>query len=89
MNNREGEIPHYSEQDVLAMLGQIHPVRYQFKIAQLLCMKHGISLTKNPSYLPERKIVQIKTDAAVQLKALKQAAAEFLEKTGCECTFVN
>lgn len=29
MNNREGEIPHYSEQDVLAMLGRIRPVGYQ------------------------------------------------------------
>ena len=29
MNNREGEIPHYSEQDVLAMLGRIHVIGYQ------------------------------------------------------------
>ena len=29
MNNREGEIPHYSEPDVLAMLNRIHPVGYQ------------------------------------------------------------
>lgn len=60
-----------------------------FKIAQLLCMKHGISLAKNPSYLPERKTVQIKTDSDLQSGLLAQAAAEFLEKTGCECVFVN
>ena len=29
MKYREDEIPHYSEQDVLAMLGRIHPVGYQ------------------------------------------------------------
>lgn len=29
MNYREDEIPHYSEQDVLAMLGRVHPVGYQ------------------------------------------------------------
>lgn len=60
-----------------------------FKIAQLLCMKHGISLTKNPSYLPERKTIQIKTDSDLQSVPLAQAAEEFWEKTGCECVFVN
>lgn len=29
MKNREDEIPHYSEQDVLSMLGRIHPLGYQ------------------------------------------------------------
>ena len=29
MKYREDEIPHYSEQDVLAMLGRIHPLGYQ------------------------------------------------------------
>lgn len=29
MNYREDEIPHYSEQDVLAMLGRVHPLGYQ------------------------------------------------------------
>lgn len=29
MKYREDEIPHYSEQDVLAMLGRIHPIGYQ------------------------------------------------------------
>ena len=29
MKYREDEIPHYSEQDVLAMLGRVHPIGYQ------------------------------------------------------------
>ncbi len=33
MNGREDEIPHYTEQDVLAMLNRIHPVRYQQPLA--------------------------------------------------------
>lgn len=59
-----------------------------FKIAQLLCMKYGISLSKNPSYLPERRAVQIKVQMAADPEALRQAADEFLEKTGCVCSFI-
>ena len=59
-----------------------------FKIAQLLCMKYGISLNKNPSYLPERRAVQLKVQASAGSESLQQAADEFLEKTGCICNFI-
>lgn len=59
-----------------------------FKIAQLLCMKYGISLNKNPSYLPERRVVQLKVQASAGSETLQQAADEFLEKTGCTCSFI-
>ena len=58
-----------------------------FKIAQLLCMKYEISLNKNPSYLPERRIVQVKVGNTADSESLRQAAEEFLSRTGCLCTF--
>ena len=57
------------------------------KIAQILCLKHGISLTKNPSYLPERRTVQMKVENTISPDNLRQAEEEFLERTGCACTF--
>lgn len=59
-----------------------------FKIAQLLCIKHEIPLAKNPSYLPDRKSVQIKAGQAADPERMAKVAEEFLEKTGCECIFV-
>ena len=60
-----------------------------FKIAQLLCMKYGISLSKNPSYLPERRAVQMRVQTTIDSEILRQAADEFLEKTGCICSFIG
>lgn len=60
-----------------------------FKIAQLLCMKYGISLSKNPSYLPERRAVQMRVQMAADPEALQKATDEFLEKTGCVCNFIG
>lgn len=45
MANREDEIPHYTEQDVLDMLGRVIPVRYQTKLAIL----DGVELTFYPA----------------------------------------
>ncbi len=58
-----------------------------FKIAQLLCMKYEISLNKNPSYLPERRIVQVKVGNTADSESLRQVAEEFLSRTGCLCIF--
>jgi len=60
-----------------------------FKTAQLLCMKFEIPLSKNPSYLPAHKTLQLKTEFTGDPKILQKAADEFLEKTGCECTFIH
>ncbi len=60
-----------------------------FKHAQLLCMKYGISLAKFPSYLPERKSVQMKLQDSVPGESLEKAAAEFEKLTGCSCAFMN
>ena len=45
MNNREGEIPHYSEQDVLAMLNRIRPIGFQTPFPIL----DGFTLTFYPA----------------------------------------
>lgn len=60
-----------------------------FKTAQLLCLKHGISLAKNPSYLPARKAIQLKTAEPQEQEKYKKAAEEFQEITGCDCIFIS
>lgn len=59
------------------------------KNAQLLCLKYDISLAKSPSYLPERRAVQMKLREEAPAERLKEVAAVFTELTGCGCTFVS
>ena len=59
------------------------------KNAQLLCMKYGISLAKSPSYLPERRTVQMKLREEAPAERLEEVSAAFTELTGCGCTFVS
>ncbi len=59
------------------------------RIAQLLCIKHDISLVKNPSYLPARKTIQMKIAKPQLPEKHERAAEEFREMTGCECIFVE
>lgn len=58
-----------------------------FKTAQMLCMKSGIVLAKNPSYLPEKKMIQLKIRGMEDEMKLKYVTREFLEQTGCICEF--
>ena len=53
-----------------------------FKTAQILCMKNGIVLAKNPSYLPDKRTVQLKVKSMENEEALEQVKEEFLEQTG-------
>ncbi len=65
-----------------------------FRAAQALCLKYGLTLLKNPSYLPEERTVQLK----IQMQELPEnrnaseilynAAEEFRKSTGCECRFL-
>lgn len=59
------------------------------KSAQLLCLKYGISLAKSPSYLPERRAVQMKLREEAPAEILEEMSAAFAEQTGCGCTFVS
>lgn len=58
-----------------------------FKLAQILCMENGISLAKNPSYLPAQKMVQLKIAAKEPEEKLQKLADAFVEATGCGCIF--
>ena len=58
-----------------------------FKTAQLLCIRHGISLAKNPSYLPAKRAVQLKTAGQEAKEKRQDMAEEFLRQTGCCCMF--
>lgn len=59
------------------------------KNAQLLCMKYGISLAKSPSYLPERRAVQMKLREEAPAEILEEVSGAFEELTGCGCTFIG
>lgn len=58
-----------------------------FKIAQLLCMKAEIPLAKNPSYLPKKRMVQLKIQHMEHEEKLRTVEEEFQKQTGCGCIF--
>lgn len=59
------------------------------RIAQLLCMKYEITLVKNPSYLPGRKLIQLKTKDSVSTEIQEKIVEKFQEMTGCACIFTD
>ena len=54
-----------------------------------LCSKHGISLKKNPSYLPLSRSLMLKVPAGTDPEILSEIQKEFLEKTGCVCEYTE
>lgn len=60
-----------------------------FNLIQLLCMKHSMTPVKNPSYLPERKKVQIKVCGQLEEGTLHLVMEEFRKQTGCECEVIK
>lgn len=60
-----------------------------FNYIQLLCMKHHMTPVKNPSYLPERKKVQIKVRGQLEEGTLHLVMEEFRKQTGCECEVIQ
>lgn len=60
-----------------------------FNHIQMLCMKHGVAPVKNPSYLPGRKIVQVKVRGQLGQETLNLVAEDFREQTGCGCEVVT
>ena len=59
------------------------------RIIASIARKLKLSLAKFPSYLPERKSVQMKLQDSVPGESLEKAAAEFEKLTGCSCAFMN
>lgn len=58
-----------------------------FKTAHLICRKYDITLRKNPSYLPMKRQVSLKTAEDTDPERYAAAAEEFKKLTGLECVF--
>lgn len=59
------------------------------KTAQLLCMSSGITLVKNPSWLPQEQVVQLKIQTPDRPEKLRDIEEAFLKQTGCACRFLS
>ena len=59
-----------------------------FQMIRTLCAEHEITLAKNPSYLPDKKVIAVKIAKEVDNERQAAIANVFLEKTGCACEFV-
>lgn len=55
-----------------------------FRIAQMLCIKYEVELLKNPSYLPEKRIIQLKIRGE-DTEKIEEIAEEFFTLTGLRC----
>lgn len=58
------------------------------RTAQLLCMNYGITLVKNPSWLPQEQTVQLKIQTPDQPEKLRNLEEAFRNQTGCACRFL-
>ena len=58
------------------------------QVIRSLCAEHGLTPAKNPSYIPDRRAVALKTAGETDLEKQKAVAEAFLERTGCACEFV-
>ncbi len=59
------------------------------KTAQMLCINYGLTLAKNPSYLPNEKAVQLKLLEQADADGMQKLMDEFLKLTGCRCRFIH
>lgn len=59
-----------------------------FQMVRTLCAEQGIVLAKNPSYIPDRKSVIVKTTGETDMEKRNAVAESFMEKTGCACEIV-
>ena len=60
-----------------------------FGIVPMLCCKYGISLRQNPSYLPQKRAIQLRADKIPSKEVCQNLAAEILELTGLCCTIAE
>jgi len=56
-----------------------------FEIVQMLCNKYEIPLRKNPSYMPQSRTIQIRTDIQPSQEACRNLMQEAEETTGLPC----
>ena len=57
-----------------------------FEIVQMLCNKYEISLRKNPSYMPQSRTIQIRTDILPPREVCQNLMQETEDITGLGCT---
>lgn len=57
-----------------------------FDLVQMLCSKYNIPLRKNPSYMPQSRTIQLRTDPAVSQDLCQSLIQEVEELTGLRCT---
>ena len=50
-----------------------------------LCAAYGITLGRNPSYLPQKRALMLKVSCDTDPEVMEKLKKEFYEKTGCEC----
>ncbi len=58
-----------------------------FQRIRMLCAEYGVALAKNPSYIPERRVVVVKVSEAANTEKQSAVAEAFLAQTGCACEF--
>jgi len=58
-----------------------------FQVVRSLCAEHGMTPAKNPSYIPDRRVVTVKVADRTDPEKQKAVEEAFLEKTGCACEF--
>lgn len=59
-----------------------------FAAARKVCGKYGINLQQNPSYLPQKRKVQLKVETALSDDVIKNILDEIEKITGLGCVFV-
>ncbi len=59
-----------------------------FHTAQLICRREGLTLLKNPSYLPGQRRLQIKAGGEESPEKLNRIKEAFFKQTGLACIFV-
>lgn len=60
-----------------------------FETARKVCIQLGIHLWQNPSYLPLKRQLQLKTTTVLTEELVQTATKEILDLTGLECIILN
>lgn len=58
-----------------------------FQMIRMLCAEQGMTIVKNPSYIPDRRAVVVKIAEETDDEKQAEVANAFLKKTGCMCEF--
>lgn len=59
-----------------------------FEEAGKICSKYGIVLRQNPSYLPQKRMVQLKASAPLSEDMIENVSEDIKQATGLECLII-